>query len=123
MLSHSKVVAFAATSKPDEAKFFYSNTLGLKLLSADAYAMVFDARDVMLRVQIVEGHSPPPYTVLGWDVTDIESDVQKLLDKGVKFEHYELLGQNDSGVWLSPSGAHIAWFKDPDGNTLSLTQF
>jgi catechol 2,3-dioxygenase-like lactoylglutathione lyase family enzyme len=123
MLSGSNVVAFVATSKPDEAKSFYEETLGLRLLTDDAFAIVFDANRIMLRVQKVQEHTPPPYTVLGWDVADIHASVNELSGKGVRCERYQWLGQDESGVWTSPSGAQIAWFKDPDGNTLSLTQF
>src|SRR5919107_2461696 len=122
MLSGSNVVAFVATSKPDEAKSFYEETLGLRLLTDDAFAIVFDANRIMLRVQKVQDHIPPPYTVLGWDVADIHASVNELSGKGVRCERYQWLGQDESGVWTSPSGAQIAWFKDPDGNTLSLTQ-
>ena len=123
MLNQSKVVAFVATSRPDEAKSFYQETLGLRLLTEDAFAIVFDANGVMLRVQKVQEHTPPPYTVLGWDVSDIHASVKELSSRDVECERYEWLEQDESGVWTAPSGAKIAWFKDPDGNTLSLTQF
>jgi predicted enzyme related to lactoylglutathione lyase len=123
MLGKSKVVAFVATSKPDDAKRFYEQTLGLRLLTDDAFAIVFDANGVMLRVQKVKEHIPPNYTSLGWDVADIDASVKEILSKGVRCERYEWLKQDESGVWTSPSGGKIAWFKDPDGNILSLTQF
>ena len=123
MLNSSNVVAFVATSRPDEAKSFYEEALGLRLLTDDAFAVVFDANGVMLRVQKVQENTPPPYTVLGWDVIDIRVTVEELSGRGVRFERYEWLGQDEAGVWAAPSGARIAWFKDPDGNTLSLTQF
>jgi len=123
MLNNSNVVALIATNKPDEAKRFYGETLRLQLLADDTFAIVFDAHGVMLRVQKVEGHTPPPYAVLGWDVADIHASVNELSRKGVGCEQFEGLEQDGSGVWPSPSGAQIAWFKDPDGNLLSLTQF
>ncbi len=123
MLSTSNVVAFVASCRPDDAKSFYKETLGLRLLSDDAFAIVFDANGMMLRVQKVQEHAPLPYTALGWDVADIQASVAGLSGKGVRFERYEWLEQDESGVWSAPSGAQIAWFKDPDGNTLSLTQF
>ncbi|HEV7904992.1 MAG TPA: VOC family protein [Pyrinomonadaceae bacterium] len=123
MLNNSDVVAFVATSRPESAKSFYEQTLGLRLVSDDAFAIVFDAHGVMLRIQKVQGHTPPPYTVLGWDVTDIHASVNELLSRGVRCERYEWLEQDEPGIWSAPSGAKIAWFKDPDGNTLSLTQF
>jgi predicted enzyme related to lactoylglutathione lyase len=123
MLNNSNVVAFVATSKPESAKSFYEQTLGLRLVSDDAFAIVFDANGVMLRIQKVQEHTPPPYTVLGWDVADIHESVNELSGRGIRCERYEWLEQDESGVWSAPSGAKIAWFKDPDGNTLSLTQF
>ena len=123
MLNKSNVVAFVATSRPDSAKSFYEQTLGLRLVTDDAFAIVFDANGIMLRVQKVQEHTPPNYTVLGWDVADIQSSINELLGRGVRCERYQWLEQNESGIWTSPSGGKIAWFKDPDGNILSLTQF
>jgi predicted enzyme related to lactoylglutathione lyase len=123
MLNKSKVVAFVATSRPDSAKRFYEQTLGLRLISDDAFAIVFDANGVMLRVQKVKEHTAPNYTALGWDVADIDASLKELLSRGVRCERYEWLKQDELGIWISPSGGKIAWFKDPDGNILSLTQF
>jgi predicted enzyme related to lactoylglutathione lyase len=123
MLNRSKVVTFVATSKPDSAKSFYEQTLGLRLVADDAFAIVFDANGIMLRVQKVEKHTAPNYTVLGWDVADIHASVKELSRRGVTCERYQWLEQDESGVWTSPSGGKIVWFKDADGNILSLTQF
>lgn len=123
MLDQSRVITFVATSTPDSARAFYQQTLGLKVVSEDGFAIVFDANGVMLRVQKVQAHIPQPWTVLGWDVADIHAVVQDLSGRGVTFERFDGLGQDDTGVWTSPAGARIAWFRDPDGNTLSLTQF
>lgn len=123
MLNNSNVVAFVATSKPEGAKDFYQRVLGLRLISDDPFAIVFDANGVMLRVQKVQEHAPPPYTVLGWDVADIRASVKELSERAVKFERYAWLEQDELGIWTTPNGARVAWFKDPDGNMLSLTQF
>jgi predicted enzyme related to lactoylglutathione lyase len=123
MLNRSKVVTFVATSKPDSAKSFYEQILGLRLVADDAFAIVFDANGIMLRVQKVEKHTAPNYTVLGWDVADIHASVEELSRRGVTCERYQWLEQDESGVWTSPSGGKIVWFKDADGNILSLTQF
>ena len=123
MLNKSKIVTFVATSKPDSAKDFYEQTLGLRLVYDDAFAIVFDANGLMLRVQKVQEHTPPNYTVLGWDVGDIQTEIKELVERGVRCERYEWLEQDELGIWTAPSGAKIAWFKDADGNTLSLTQF
>ena len=123
MLNQATVVTFVATARPDEAKEFYEKTLGLRLAYDDMFAIVFDLNGIMLRVQKVQMHTPQQYTVLGWDVADISAAVAELVARGVRFERYEGMEQTDAGIWTAPSGAQIAWFKDPDGNTLSLTQF
>ena len=119
----SKIISFVATVKPEAARKFYEKTLGLKFVSDDPFAIVFDVNGVMLRVTKVKELVTAGYTVLGWDVADIRAEVEGLVKKGVKFERYEFLEQDELGIWSAPGGAKVAWFKDPDGNTLSLTQF
>jgi predicted enzyme related to lactoylglutathione lyase len=102
---------------------FYASTLGLTLISDDPFAIVFDANGTMLRVQKVQSLVPAQHTVLGWEVPDIQAETEKLTKRGVRFERYSGLPQDESGIWTTPSGAKVAWFKDPDGNILSLTQF
>jgi len=123
MFDQAQVIAFAATSSPERSRTFYQQTLGLRLVSEDGFAIVFDANGTMLRVQKVQAHTPPPYTMLGWDVPDVHAAVEELSGRGVAFERFEGMGQDEAGVWTSPAGGRIAWFRDPDGNTLSLTQF
>ena len=123
MLGSSKVVAFVATAAPARAKAFYANTLGLSLVSEDSFALVFDAGGTMLRVSIVQEVRPAGYTVLGWMVPDISVAVGELAQRGVRFQRYDGLEQDAQGIWTAPGGARVAWFHDPDGNTLSLTQF
>ncbi len=94
----------------------------MQLLDASPYACSFDAHGTQLRVTVVDEVSPRPYTVLGWMVTDIDAALAALSGRGVVFLRYEGMGQADNGTWRSPSGARIAWFTDPDGNVLSLTQ-
>jgi catechol 2,3-dioxygenase-like lactoylglutathione lyase family enzyme len=118
-----KVVAFVATSKPELARTFYRDTLGLPLVSEDPFALVFDANGTMLRVSIVKEIRAAAYTVLGWEVPDIAAAAKKLEQAGVRLERFPGMGQDEQGVWKSPGGAAVAWFKDPDGNTLSITQF
>ena len=123
MLADAPLVAFVATARPDEARAFYVEVLGLELTSDDQFALVFDAGGTTLRVAKVEQLQPAPFTVLGWLVDDIESAVADLAARGVQFERYgEWMQQDAQGIWTAPGGARIAWFKDPDGNTLSLTQ-
>jgi len=125
ILSQSKLVAFVPTSDPEKARVFYQGVLGLSLASSEEpFALVFDANGCMLRVTIVGEHKPAPFTVLGWEVADIDSAVEQLEAAGVVFLRYTGLNESDPhGIWTAPGGARIAWFHDPDGNVLSLTQF
>jgi catechol 2,3-dioxygenase-like lactoylglutathione lyase family enzyme len=123
MLKTSKVISFVATQHPARARKFYEQTLGLPLVEDGPFALVFDANDTMLRVQKVEKLVPATHTVLGWDVPDILAETKALGKRGIHFERFEGLQQDKSGIWTTPQGAKVAWFKDPDGNTLSLTQF
>jgi catechol 2,3-dioxygenase-like lactoylglutathione lyase family enzyme len=122
MLSNKNLKAFVPTTKPNEAKLFYRDILGLKLLSQDKYALEFDANGTLLRVTIVPNLTPHPFTVLGWNVDDIVSLIRELNSKKVVFERYNFLEQDNLGIWTSPNGSKVAWFKDPDGNILSLTE-
>lgn len=116
-------VSFLATTKPDEAKLFYGGILGLRLIEDSPYALVFAQGDHTLRVQIVGQLSPAQHTVHGWVVSEIEDEVTELASKGVVFQTFSSLEQSDSGIWTSPDGNKIAWFHDPCGNILSLTQY
>ncbi len=122
-LAVAPLVAFVGTEDFDRAKAFYGETLGLALVGASSFALEFDAAGTMLRVTKVQECRPRPYTVLGWRVEDIARAVAALAEKGVRFEHYPGVAQDAAGIWTSPSGGRVAWFKDPDGNTLSLTEF
>lgn len=121
-LGHFDVMAFAPTIDPEKAIAFYRDTLGLSLLSQDSFAAAFDAHGIMLRVSTVPKLTPQPFTILGWKVPDIVAAVKGLAAAGVQFERY-MDSQNELNVWTAPGGAKIVWFKDPDGNILSLTQF
>jgi len=115
-------ILFAATTDSKRARAFYENVLGLKFVSDDQFALVFEVGGLSLRIQKVAQKPKLEYTVLGWMVSDIQQEVGRLAKAGVEFSIFEGMGQDAAGVWRSPSGAQIAWFKDPDGNTLSLTQ-
>jgi len=121
MLGSHKLVAFAPTRNSASAKAFYKDVLGLRLVSEDQFALVFDANGTMLRVTQAPEFKPHPFTILGWQTADIEKTVAELASKGVHFEHFKLPGQNERGIWTTP-GARVAWFKDPDGNLLSISQ-
>lgn len=122
MLSSAPIVALVATSQPEVARGFYRDVLGLRLTAEDQFALIFDANGTTLRVQIVEKFTPQPFTVVGWVVPDIAAAVRDLTTRGVRFHRYGFMQQDDLGIWSAPGGAKVAWFPDPDGNTLSLTQ-
>jgi predicted enzyme related to lactoylglutathione lyase len=122
MLADKELKAFIPTLKPDKAKSFYKDILGLQLLSEDNYGFEFKANGTLLRVIIVEELKPQSFTVLGWNVSDIASTIKSLNIKGIVCEKYDFLDQDNLGIWISPAGSNVAWFKDPDGNELSLTQ-
>jgi len=122
MLGSSELVAFVATTDIDRALVFYRDTLGLSLVEQSPFACVFDAHGTQLRVTPVGDLRPAPYTVLGWAVDDVAASVQALGAAGVRFERFEGMEQDGVGVWTAPNGAQVAWFADPDGNVLSLTQ-
>jgi catechol 2,3-dioxygenase-like lactoylglutathione lyase family enzyme len=123
MLATSDVIAFAATADLPRARAFYEGALGLHLVDENPYGAVFDAHGTMLRLTVVAEVAHPGYTVLGWQVSDISDLVDGLESRGVVFARYDGVEQDARGVWTSPGGDRIAWFTDPDGNVLSLTQF
>jgi len=119
------IVAFVPSRNPGKARSFYEGVLGLVFVSEDPFAVVLSSNGVSVRianVSTVEGFKPAPFTILGWNVDDIRGRVGALSKKGVTFQRYEGMAQDDLGVWTSASGALVAWFTDPDGNVLSLTQ-
>lgn len=122
MLGTNKIIAFVATGDAQRAKEFYRETLGLPLVSEEPFALVFDAGGTMLRVTPVEKVVAAPYTILGWQVDDIAAMARALKQSGVEALRFAGLEQDTDGVWTSPGGARVLWFKDPDGNTLSVTQ-
>jgi len=121
MLERGKLIAFLATRDGGRARAFYEGTLGLRVLSD--FALALDCGGTMLRVQKVSAFTPHPFTAVGWQVADLEAVMARLSGAGVVFQRHPGLQQDGRGVWQAPSGARIAWFQDPDGNTLSLTAF
>jgi catechol 2,3-dioxygenase-like lactoylglutathione lyase family enzyme len=116
-------VAFVATSDLAAARAFYGRGLGLALTGQSPIACTFDAGSTTLRVVTVEHPTIAPYTVLGWTVADIAATIRDLSARGVDFARIDGVEQDELGIWSAPGGASVAWFKDPDGNMLSLTQF
>lgn len=131
-LAENFPIAFIPTQKPRESREFYEKTLGLRFETADQFATVYrlgPPPGIMLRVTPVPDlprHpytlTPRPFTEFGWQVDDIVTTVKELAAKGIKFERYDFLPQDELGIWLSPIRVKVAWFKDPDGNLLSLSQ-
>jgi len=121
MLNTSPLMAFVATARPEAALAFYGTVLGLPLLEDTPFALVFDAHGTRLRVQKVQQVVVAPYTVLGWRVPDIRAAVQALAAKGVEFRRYPGIDQDELGIWMAPGNTQVAWFRDPDGHTLSLS--
>jgi len=123
MLGSQKLMAFVAARDLARARDFYRDSLGLRLVGEDEFALVFDAGGTMLRVARVRELASAPYTVLGWEVKDIIATAKSLLKAKIRLERYPGIEQDELGIWKSPGGARVAWFQDPDGNTLSIAQF
>jgi catechol 2,3-dioxygenase-like lactoylglutathione lyase family enzyme len=123
MLGDADLMAFVSTTDLARARAFYESALGLTHLEDNPVASVFDAHGTTLRVTLVEVLAAAPFTVLGWQVADMGASIDALTGHGVTFERFEGMGQDEKGVWTTPGGDLVAWFRDPDGNLLSLTQF
>ena len=121
-LGNYDLLTFSQTVQPEKAKAFYGDVLGLTLVEDSPAAIVFRSGRTSLRIQNVKSFSPFPFTSLGLQIPDIRATVQQLAAKGVVFQRYEGMKQDELGIWLSPGGSQVCWFKDPDGNTLSLSQ-
>lgn len=123
MLDTATLCAFVPTRDFEKARPFYEGILGLRFVSIDAFALVLESKGVPVRVAKVQpDFTPAQFTILGWQVTDIATTATALRSHGVTFERFGFLEQDPLGIWTSPSGAKVAWFKDPDGNTLSVSQ-
>jgi catechol 2,3-dioxygenase-like lactoylglutathione lyase family enzyme len=122
MLENQKLVAFVPVLNADKTRAFYRDTLGLQLIHEDGFALVFDVPGVMLRATLVRDFQPQPFTVLGWQVPDATGFARQLTAGGVHLERFPGLAQDEDGLWHAPGGAKIAWFKDPDGNILSISE-
>jgi len=123
MLTKSNIVGFIPSTNLDKSKSFFEDKLGLDLKNIDEFALEFDVNQIKLRITTVAEFTPANYTVLGWEVDDIEATVKELVAKGIHFERHENMPQDDLSICTFPGGSKVAWFKDPEGNTLSITQF
>jgi catechol 2,3-dioxygenase-like lactoylglutathione lyase family enzyme len=122
-LGKYKIIGFVSIVDVPRARDFYRDTLGLRLVMEEPpFALVFDANGIMLRLGMAKEITPAHGTVLGWQVPEISATVKELAQAGVRFERYKGMHQDELGIWTSPTGAKVAWFKDPDGNILSLSE-
>jgi catechol 2,3-dioxygenase-like lactoylglutathione lyase family enzyme len=122
-LGKYNIIGFVSIVDVPRAKDFYQNTLGLRLVMEEPpFALVFDANGIMLRLGMAKKLPPAHGTVLGWQVPEIAATVKGLGQAGVRFERYEGMNQDELGIWTSPTGAKVAWFRDPDGNILSVSE-
>ncbi len=122
MLASSKVIGFVPTKDSTTARAFYEGKLGFRFVSDDPFALVLRAGETMIRIAKAQDFTPASYTVLGWEVRNIEAVVRWLQERGVAFEKYPLVQDQALGIWTAPGGNRVAWFKDPDGNVLSVSQ-
>ena len=122
MLASAELVAFVPVTDLGQARNFYENILGIPCVDASGIACVFDCGGTTLRATMVEGYKAPTHTVVGWAVPDLPATVQHLADRGVVMERFPGIEQDDRGIWITPGGDQVVWFKDFDGNTLSVTQ-
>jgi catechol 2,3-dioxygenase-like lactoylglutathione lyase family enzyme len=122
MLQAARLVAFVPVSDLGRAQAFYVGKLGLELHHADDYGCMLSSDGTTVRLALVAGYEPPPFTVLGWEVDALEDAVGALTEAGITLRRYEGMEQDEAGIWKAPSGDRVAWFPDSEGNTLSLTQ-
>jgi predicted enzyme related to lactoylglutathione lyase len=122
MLGSTNIVAFVPITDTAKARAFYEGVVGLCFVKDDGFAIVLDANGIMVRAAKMKEVKPAQFTILGWQVTDIESVVRSLQKKGVHFETFGFFKQDELGIWTAPTGDKVAWFKDPDGNILSVSQ-
>ncbi|MDQ2710723.1 MAG: VOC family protein [Acidobacteriota bacterium] len=123
ILRNSNLIGFVTIVDVARARKFYRDRLGLSLIAEELpFALVFDANGIMLRLAIGKEHAPALGTVLGWQVSDITLVAKHLEEAGIQFERYTFFEQDERGIWTTPTGAKVAWFKDPDGNLLSISE-
>jgi catechol 2,3-dioxygenase-like lactoylglutathione lyase family enzyme len=124
MTTLGNLMGFIPTRDGDAARAFYEQKVGLRFISDDQFALVFQSGENMIRISRTGSFTPAPFTILGWQSLQIEQDIRDLFARGITFERYDYITppQDDLGIWTAPNGAKVAWFKDPDGNTLSISQ-
>jgi catechol 2,3-dioxygenase-like lactoylglutathione lyase family enzyme len=122
MLASAEMVGFVPTKDYDKARAFYEGKLGFEFVSLDQFALVVSVGGHKIRIAKVPNFTPQQATILGWEVQDIEAVTAWLKERGVATEKYPFVQDKDLGIWTAPGGDKVAWFKDPDGNILSVSQ-
>jgi catechol 2,3-dioxygenase-like lactoylglutathione lyase family enzyme len=122
MLGKANIVACVPITDSARARAFYEGVLGLHFVKDDGFALVLEANGIMVRAAKMKEVTPAQFTVLGWQVAEIESVVRALGEKGMHFEIFGFFKQDELGIWTAPTGDKVAWFKDPDGNILSVSE-
>ncbi len=122
MLHSAKLVGFVPVQNLERAKTFYAGLLDRPVIHEDAFGATLDANGALLRISQVGAHQPASFTILGWEVLDIHQAVEELARQGVRFEKFDKIQQDELQIWNAPDGSRVAWFKDPDGNILSVSQ-
>jgi catechol 2,3-dioxygenase-like lactoylglutathione lyase family enzyme len=122
MATPGTLIGFVPITDAEKSKAFYIDVLGLEFVKDDGFALVFLSDGNMVRLARMSEFTPAQSTILGWQTTEIEALVKALTAKGVTFQRYGFLEQDALGIWSSPNGDKVAWFTDPDGNVLSLSQ-
>lgn len=121
MLGDLRFVGFIPVGDAASARQFYGGVLGLRVVEATPFAVVVAAGETHLRLTLVAAFQPQPFTIAGWSTPDIDASVHRLVARGVTFNRYDGLDQDELGIWTTPSGDRVAWFLDPFGNTLSVS--
>lgn len=121
MLIESRIVGFIPVTDTTRAREFYVDRVGLTFEADDGFAVVVRSGETRIRLVHIPGHAPQPYTTLGWEAADVAAEVRALMARGVTFLRVDGMEQDELGIWSPPGGGHVAWFKDPDGNTLSIS--
>ena len=122
MLASARMVGFVATKDYDQARAFYEGKLGFDFVSLDQFALVVSVGGHKIRIAKIPNFTPLQGTILGWEVSDIDAAATWLRDRGVPTEKFPFVQDRELGIWTAPNGDKVAWFKDPDGNILSVSQ-
>ncbi len=122
MLAGYRMVGFVPSRDLERARAFYERVLGFRVVESDGFAVTCTGGGARLRITKVGPFTPHAFTTLGWTVASIRKQIDALVKRGVAFKRFGGFQQDPRGIWTAPGGTRVAWFKDPDGNLLSLTE-